>query len=159
VTHTKLGSSPDAEGDTGLVTLTFKALHAGKSSVRLLGLTTVDGQDASTTVPVKGKSLDVSVAPASTSISATAKVSSIKHSDADLISLSATVKAPAGPSVVGYVEAVIDGRPVATSAVRNGKASLTATVFGRGTKTVVVKFVPLTRDLAPSTTTLTVKLG
>ncbi|MFT4286288.1 amidase family protein, partial [Nocardioides sp.] len=52
VTHTKLGSSPAAEGETTLTTLTFKALKAGSASVTVTGLTTVNSAGVPTTVAI-----------------------------------------------------------------------------------------------------------
>ena len=49
ITHTKLGTSPGAEGATDLATVTFKALKSGPTSVTVDQVTSVDSEGASTT--------------------------------------------------------------------------------------------------------------
>ena len=62
LTHTKRGSSPSAEGATDLVTLTFQAVHAGRASIALTGLTTVTSKAVATPVRVAGQELSLSTA-------------------------------------------------------------------------------------------------
>lgn len=155
VTHTKLGTSPSAEGETGLVTLTFKALHAGSAKVALTSLTTVSGAGVVAKVPVKGASVVVPVAGTPTTVSAKASVSS-SHGTTRAV-VDATVTGPRGVVPSGYAEAVVDGRVVDREALRRGRATLTVTLKGSGSKTVVVRYLG-TGDLAASQTSVTVKV-
>jgi amidase len=158
--HTKLGSSPAAEGDTKLVTLTFKALKAGAAKVDVTKLVTVDSAGEATTV-VKTGGATVGISKLSTTVKATLAKARIKGGRTTRVGISVN----AGPGVVatGTVRVTLGGKTW-TKRLVNGKVVVTVKAPKLGKKVkkpqvkkVTVVYVPTT-NFAWSTTSADLKV-
>ncbi|MFT4264187.1 MAG: amidase family protein [Nocardioides sp.] len=151
--HTKLGSSPGAEGDTLLVTATFKALKAGTAKVDVTSLTTVDSAGDPTTVVTPGGATVGITAFATTTTAHLAK--SWKRPGAK-VNLAVAVASPAGAVPTGTVLVKLGKRTYRATLV-DGKAVLKVIAprrakgaTGPKRRTVSVAYVPTTNFLASS---------
>ncbi|WGL52357.1 amidase family protein [Nocardioides sp. BP30] len=161
VVHTKLGSSPAAEGDTKLVTLTFKALAVGATAhVSVTKLVTVDADgDATAVVEPGGASVGI------TAYSTTTSASLAKHAVTSGKKVRLNVAVSAAPGVVptGSVKVTVAGKSHLAT-LNGGRAVLTfkapklaRKVKKAKTKKISVVYAP-TADFTGSATTLTLKV-
>jgi amidase len=141
VTHTKLGSSPGAQGPTTLASITFKTLSAGSSTIAVDDVESVDSAGTATTATTPG-SVTVTTVPAPTtapaatpttptspvgtaptSVEATLKPATVKKGDKVTVAITVTAAsgAPTGTVLVRVAGTDVD----VTRTLENGKVSLT----------------------------------
>jgi Asp-tRNA(Asn)/Glu-tRNA(Gln) amidotransferase A subunit family amidase len=160
--HTKLGSSPAAQGATKLVTLTFQALRSGTAKVDVTRLVTVDSAGAATTV-VKPGGASVGISKIATSVRATLAKAKVKAGKK--VRLTVRVAAARGTVATGSVRVTLGGkaktaRLVGGRAVLTFKAPRVAPKSGRKwvAKKVGVTYRP-TGDFAGSSTSVRLKVA
>lgn len=184
VTHTKLGTSPGAEGDTELATLTFKALRPGATTVSVDAVTSVDSEGASSVVEQAGTAAVTVPQPTTPTPTATPTPTPTPTPTAPApVEVGTTTKAVLSPGAVtvgrkvtlkvavtattgtptGSVVVKVGGTKVATRTLTAGKATVrfVAKRPSSGAKvvrrTVVVTYVP-TGDFDASSTSKVLKI-
>lgn len=142
IAHTRLGTSPAAQGATDLVTLTFRALKPGKADIEVTGLVTSDATGA-TTETGEAVGADVKVVKASTAT--VAKLRSTEVPAGRKARLTVTVTS-ATLTPTGKVSVKV-GRKVVVRGARliDGRAALSFPVTGTGRKDVTVTYLPTSR--------------
>jgi amidase len=185
VTHTKLGTSPGAEGDTTLGTITFKALKPGASTVAVTSVTSVDSEGTAATATAPGSvTVTVPAPPVTTPAEPTttpttpvtptepveaAKAKTVTRlklspgtvKDGRKVTVHVTVSAPTG-TPTGTVDVMVAGKKVGTATLKNGKATIRFVArrgggHGVASKKVVVSFDP-TGDFTASSSSKAVKI-
>ena len=164
ITHTKRGTSPGAQGTTGLATITFRALADGSSSIAAGGVSDVDSTGRLTTtfapVPLGVTTLPAPPAPATRAATAvTAKLRPGTVGQGSKVTLrvavAATTGTPTGTVVVRVGKVKLSG----TTTLVDGRARITFEAERRPggprvrTRDVTVVFKPTGSFLGSSTTT------
>lgn len=160
VVHTKLGSSPAAEGTTALVTLTFKALKPGPAAVAVTRLVTVDAAGDAKTVVSPGRT-SIGITAYSTTTSAMVAKHVVKAGKT--VRLSVTVAAAPGVVPTGSVKVTVGGK-ARTATLVGGRAvlrikapKLAKRVKKAKTKKVTVVYLPK-GDFLGSAATVSMKV-
>ncbi|WP_017934293.1 amidase family protein [Nocardioides sp. Iso805N] len=160
VVHTKLGSSPAAEGTTKLVTLTFKALKPGPAAVAVTRLVTVDAAGDAKTVVSPGRT-SIGISAYSTTTSAMLAKHVVKAGKT--VRLSVSVAAAPGVVPTGSVKVTVGGK-AHTATLVGGRAvlrikapKLAKRVKKAKTKKVTVLYLPK-GDFIGSSATVSMKV-
>lgn len=154
VAHTRLGTSPAAQGATDLVRLTFRALRPGPTDVQVSRLVTADAAGG-TVEQVAPGSTEVRIVRAATATTATLKSPRVKAGRKAVlrVTVSSATLTPTGKVAIKVGRKVV----VRGAALEGGKATVRFTVSGAGRKKVTATYLPSAR-FASSSDTVTVRV-
>lgn len=152
--HTRLGTSPAAQGATDLVTLTFRALKPGPGGIEVTRLVTSDPAGA-TAEQVDPGATGVRVVKAETTTTATLGGTTVESGRrAKLtVAVSSATLTPTGKVAVKVGRKVV----VRGAVLEDGKAVVRFTLTGTGRRTVTATYLPSVR-FAGSRDTVTVRV-
>lgn len=154
VAHTRLGTSPAAQGDTDLVTLTFRALKPGAGEIEVTRLVTSDPAGATVEQADPG-AIEVKVVKAATTTKAELKSPTVKAGRTArlTVTVSSATLTPTGKVAVKVGRKVV----VRGAVLEDGTATVRFTLTGTGRKKVTATYLPSAR-FAGSRDTVTVRV-
>ncbi|MCL8027234.1 amidase family protein [Nocardioides bruguierae] len=128
LTHTKLGTSPSDNGETTLVTYTFKAKRAGATGIDVTSVSTVDSTGATTDADAEETAPTVTKRKTGTAVAAVAQ----RVGNGSKVRAAAVVVADDDAAPNGRVTFFVAGEKVGSKRLTEGTATVTVRTSRKG---------------------------